>query len=146
MLSHIGSFTNIRGGDVYPGLIRKTERKPIRVILQDGAGDSVQAVSTDLLDKREALQQLAAENQHHLDLQPGGRKLETHRVQLAGDVPDAGGEALHVAGGARGDRCRAGAPAAVRALQAPAPLRAARLRPGQRAERRRGDRDDSRHA
>ena len=25
MLSHVGSFTNIRGGDVYPALIRKTE-------------------------------------------------------------------------------------------------------------------------
>jgi enterochelin esterase family protein len=39
VLSHVGSFTNIRGGDVYPGLIRKTERKPVRVFLQDGCGD-----------------------------------------------------------------------------------------------------------
>jgi enterochelin esterase family protein len=39
VLSHVGSFTNIRGGDVYPGLIRKTEKKPIRVFLQDGCGD-----------------------------------------------------------------------------------------------------------
>lgn len=39
VLSHVGSFTNIRGGDVYPGLIRKTEKKPIRVYLQDGAND-----------------------------------------------------------------------------------------------------------
>jgi enterochelin esterase family protein len=39
VLSHVGSFTNIRGGDVYPGLIRKTERKGIRVFLQDGSGD-----------------------------------------------------------------------------------------------------------
>ena len=39
MLSHVGSFTNIRGGDVYPGIIRKTERKPIRVWLQDGSND-----------------------------------------------------------------------------------------------------------
>lgn len=39
VLSHIGSFTNIRGGHVYPALIRKTERKPIRVFLQDGSGD-----------------------------------------------------------------------------------------------------------
>ena len=39
VLSHVGSFTNIRGGDVYPGLIRKTEQKPIRVFLQDGSGD-----------------------------------------------------------------------------------------------------------
>jgi enterochelin esterase-like enzyme len=39
VLSHVGSFTNIRHGDVYPGLIRKTEKKPIRVFLQDGSGD-----------------------------------------------------------------------------------------------------------
>jgi enterochelin esterase family protein len=39
VISHIGSFTNIRGGDVYPGLIRKTEKKPIRVLLQDGSND-----------------------------------------------------------------------------------------------------------
>jgi len=39
VLSHIGSFTNIRGGHVYPALIRKTERKPIRVFLQDGSND-----------------------------------------------------------------------------------------------------------
>ncbi|MCZ2342253.1 MAG: hypothetical protein LC104_10720 [Bacteroidales bacterium] len=39
VLSHVGSFTNIRGGDAYPGIIRKTEKKPIRVFLQDGAND-----------------------------------------------------------------------------------------------------------
>lgn len=39
VISHIGSFTNIRGGHVYPALIRKTEKKPIRVFLQDGSND-----------------------------------------------------------------------------------------------------------
>lgn len=39
VLSHVGSFTNIRGGHVYPALIRKTEPKPIRVFLQDGSQD-----------------------------------------------------------------------------------------------------------
>ena len=39
VLSHIGSFTNIRGGHAYPALIRKTEKKPLRVFLQDGSGD-----------------------------------------------------------------------------------------------------------
>src|SRR5262249_24370811 len=39
VLGHVGSFTNIRGGDVYPGKIRKTPKKPIRVFLQDGSGD-----------------------------------------------------------------------------------------------------------
>lgn len=39
VLSHVGSFTNIRGGHVYPALIRKGEKQPIRVFLQDGSGD-----------------------------------------------------------------------------------------------------------
>jgi enterochelin esterase family protein len=41
VVSHIGSFTNIRGGYVYPPLIRKSKAqpKPIRVFLQDGAND-----------------------------------------------------------------------------------------------------------
>ncbi len=39
VISYVGSFTNIRGGHVYPALIRKTERKPIRVFLQDGEND-----------------------------------------------------------------------------------------------------------
>ena len=39
VLSHVGSFTNIRGGDILPGRIRKTAKKPIRVFLQDGSND-----------------------------------------------------------------------------------------------------------
>ena len=39
VLSTIGSFVDLRGGHVYPYLIRKTERKPIRVFLQDTSGD-----------------------------------------------------------------------------------------------------------
>jgi gluconolactonase len=39
VLSWIGSYTNLRGGNIYPDLIRKTEAKPIRVFLQDGNAD-----------------------------------------------------------------------------------------------------------
>jgi enterochelin esterase-like enzyme len=39
VVSHIGSFTNIRGGYVYPALVRKNERKPLKVFLQDGRND-----------------------------------------------------------------------------------------------------------
>lgn len=39
VLSFIGSFTDLRGGDIFPALIRKTEPKPIRVFLQDGNHD-----------------------------------------------------------------------------------------------------------
>ncbi len=39
VLSFIGSYTDLRGGDIYPALIRKTEPKPLRVFLQDGNHD-----------------------------------------------------------------------------------------------------------
>lgn len=39
VLSHIGSFTDIRGGHNYPQLIRKAEKKHIKVFLQDGSND-----------------------------------------------------------------------------------------------------------
>jgi gluconolactonase len=39
VLSHVGSFANIRGGHDYAALVRKSEAKPIRVYLQDGSGD-----------------------------------------------------------------------------------------------------------
>ncbi len=39
VISHVGSFTNIRGGHACAPLIRKTERKPIRIHLQDGSND-----------------------------------------------------------------------------------------------------------
>ena len=39
VISHIGSYVNIRGGHVYPFLIRKTEKKPLKIFLQEGAND-----------------------------------------------------------------------------------------------------------
>jgi len=39
VFSTVGSFVNLRGGNDYPALIRKTERKPLRVYLQDSSGD-----------------------------------------------------------------------------------------------------------
>lgn len=39
VLSTIGSFTNLAGGHAYPSLIRKTERKPLRVYLEDSSND-----------------------------------------------------------------------------------------------------------
>lgn len=40
VVSHVGSFTNIRGGHVYPSRIRQNGKKPIRVFMQDGAADN----------------------------------------------------------------------------------------------------------
>ena len=41
VLSFIGSYTNLRGGDKYPGIVRDTPAKPLRVFLQDGTNDVV---------------------------------------------------------------------------------------------------------
>jgi len=40
VLSIVGSFVNLRGGHVYPDIVRKSDRKPIRVFLQDGRNDN----------------------------------------------------------------------------------------------------------
>ena len=40
VLSIVGSFTNIRGGHVFPDLILKADKKPIRIFLQDGRNDN----------------------------------------------------------------------------------------------------------
>ncbi len=37
----VGSFTNIRGGDKYPKLVRDAPKKPIRMFQQDGTNDIV---------------------------------------------------------------------------------------------------------
>ena len=39
VLSFIGSYTGLRGGDGYATLVRKTEPRPLRVFLQDGSRD-----------------------------------------------------------------------------------------------------------
>jgi enterochelin esterase-like enzyme len=39
VVSHCGSFTAIRGGNLYPSLIRKSAARPLRVFLQTGTRD-----------------------------------------------------------------------------------------------------------
>jgi enterochelin esterase family protein len=39
VLSWVGTFVDIRGGNQYPYLLRITERKPLRVYLLDGVND-----------------------------------------------------------------------------------------------------------
>src|SRR5262249_42750283 len=40
VFSTIGTYVGLRGGDIYPTLIRKFEPKPIRIYLQDGSKDN----------------------------------------------------------------------------------------------------------
>jgi enterochelin esterase-like enzyme len=39
VISHCGAFFNIRGGDKFPEMIRRSDKKPIRVFLQSGEKD-----------------------------------------------------------------------------------------------------------
>jgi enterochelin esterase family protein len=39
VVSHCGSYTNIRGGHNIPSMIRRSERKPLRIFLQSGTHD-----------------------------------------------------------------------------------------------------------
>ena len=39
VFSTIGTYVALRGGDQFPGLVRKTENKPLRIFLQDGSKD-----------------------------------------------------------------------------------------------------------
>ncbi len=41
VLSQIGSFTDIRGGNAYPEIVRKGEKKPIQVVMTDGTNDLI---------------------------------------------------------------------------------------------------------
>ncbi len=40
VLSIVGSYVNLRGGHVYPEKVRASEKKPIRIFLQDGRNDN----------------------------------------------------------------------------------------------------------
>ncbi|MEO6246821.1 MAG: SMP-30/gluconolactonase/LRE family protein [Opitutaceae bacterium] len=40
VFSNVGTFVGLRGGDIYPTLIRKYEPKPLRVFLVDGSNDN----------------------------------------------------------------------------------------------------------
>src|SRR5689334_9133361 len=40
VLSIVGSFTNLRGGHAYADIVRKSDKKPLRVYLQDGRNDN----------------------------------------------------------------------------------------------------------
>jgi enterochelin esterase family protein len=40
VLSIVGSFVNLRGGDAYADIVRQGDKKPIRIFLQDGRNDN----------------------------------------------------------------------------------------------------------
>lgn len=84
VMSHIGSFTNIRGGWEYPGLIRKSHKnpKPIKVYLQEGVNDLSNLHGDWPLGNRDMAAALQfAGYQYKLEMTEGG-----HSGKWAGEV------------------------------------------------------------
>jgi enterochelin esterase family protein len=76
VLSHCGSFTNIRGGHNHPYLVRTTPRKPIRVFLTSGAMDlDIPIGSWPLANKQMASALEYAGYEHRFVFGEGGHSL-----------------------------------------------------------------------
>lgn len=77
VVSHCGSFTDIRGGHGYPSLIRRTPKKPLRVFLQSGSGDLDVVFGDWPLANQEMAAALAyAEYDHQFVYGEGGHTLK----------------------------------------------------------------------
>lgn len=87
VLSTIGSFTNIRGGHIYPALIRKQEVRPIRVFLQDGMKDLDNAHGNWWLANQQMARALAYKDRYDYRFVAG---MEGHNARHGAAIfPDA---------------------------------------------------------
>lgn len=87
VISTIGSFTNIRGGHVYPALIRKEEVRPIRVFLQDGMNDLDNAHGNWWLGNQQMARALAYQDRYDFRFVAGD---EGHNAKHGSAIfPDA---------------------------------------------------------
>ena len=76
VISHCGSFTNIRGANNYPYLIRSTPRKPLRVFLQSGERDAdIVTGSWPLANQQMAAALAYAGYDHRFEFGTGGHNL-----------------------------------------------------------------------
>ena len=84
VLSHCGSYVNIRGGHNFPYLVRSTPRKPIRVALQSGENDAQHIYGNWPLANRTLADALAfAGYDHRFDFGSGGHSLRHGGAILA---------------------------------------------------------------
>ena len=86
VLSNVGSFTAIRGGDLFPGLIRQSPAKPIRVYLQTGEHDLNTCFGNWPLANQSMASALEYKSyDYKLEIGPGG-----HSIRYGASVmPDA---------------------------------------------------------
>lgn len=79
VISHIGSYTRLKGGSEYPYRIRKTRNdpKPIRIFLQDGANDlNLQEGNWTLANLSMASALMYARYDYRFEMGTGGHTLE----------------------------------------------------------------------
>lgn len=77
VLSHCGSYTDIWGGHNYPSLLRRTPRKPLRVVLQSGEHDANTPFGDWALANRTMASALAyAGYDYRFEFGSGGHNLE----------------------------------------------------------------------
>ncbi|WP_333574153.1 alpha/beta hydrolase [Sphingomonas sp.] len=106
VLSFIGSYTSIGltlapdgrplayGGDLYPGLIRKSPIRPLRVFLQDGRDDLDNEHGNWFLANQQMLKSLEWANAHADAERRGGPRYDVRHAWTAGGHSDAEGGAL----------------------------------------------------
>jgi len=106
VISFIGSYTSIGlsldgkgspvayGGDIYPGLIRKTAIKPLRVFLQDGRNDLDNEHGNWFLANQQMLKAFDWANAHADATQSAGPRYDVNHVWTSGAHSDADGGAL----------------------------------------------------
>jgi enterochelin esterase-like enzyme len=92
VLSIVGSFVNLgdRGGDTYADIVRKSEKKPIRVFLQDGRNDNRGVGRGGAYDQRRdwffqnvRLMQALSEKGHDVNYTWG---MNTHGQRMGGPI------------------------------------------------------------
>ncbi|CAN5905503.1 hypothetical protein BH23PLA1_BH23PLA1_19440 [soil metagenome] len=81
--SHIGSFTNIRGGGAYPEIVRQTEKRPIvKVSLHDGSNDLINRFG-DWWEANNRMYEALKDKGYHVDFLTDG---SFHSYASAGRV------------------------------------------------------------
>jgi enterochelin esterase family protein len=106
VISFIGSYTSIGlrldargaplayGGDVYPGLIRKSAIRPLRIFLQDGRNDLDNEHGNWFLANQQMVKAFAWANAHADATRDAGPRYDVEHVWTDGTHSDVDGGAL----------------------------------------------------
>lgn len=77
VISHVGSFTNIQGGHIYPSRVRQNAKRDLRVFLQGGANDLNNAFGNWPIANHDMAAALAYRNyEFRLEFGRGGHSMD----------------------------------------------------------------------